>query len=352
MADGRLTQAALLGAADAESDGRLTQAAALVLTPAAAQAARLTQAAALTVIAFDLEARLTQAAALALVDAKDCLVRWAQCWRIERSDGTVIARCDHDQAVVFRGESYSPCASLSASAAELSSALGAVGNQELAGILADDGISEADLFGGLYDGAAVEVWMVPWLNPGHDIPWRLAAGTIGKVSEGKLGFSAEVLTAAARLQQQPLLQLYTSGCRWDGIEDPRCGVDFEALTVSGTVTAVAALDAHTAASRRTFGDSARSEADGFFEHGTLTWLTGANAGIGSEVKDYRQAGGVFTLWQAMPQPIAGGDGYEVVPGCDLTAATCKAKFDNYINFGGFRDVPGQDDIIKSPDSKG
>jgi uncharacterized phage protein (TIGR02218 family) len=350
MADGRLTQAGVLAASEGVGEARVTQAGALVLTPFTSEEARATQAGVLAVVDFELEARLTQLAVLALADGKDCLTQWAQCWRLERTDGEVIARSDHDEAVLFRGESYTPCYGFSASAHELASLLGAVGNQELLGIFSGDGVTESDLFGGVYDGAFLEVWMVPWSNPNNDIPWRLTAGTLGKVSEGKLGFTAEVLSAAARLQQQPLLQLYTPGCRWEGIEDPRCGVDFEALTVAGAATSVAVLFAKTAASRRSFTDSARAEAEGYFEHGTLTWTTGANAGIGSEVKSF--AAGSFTLWQAMLHPIQPGDQYEAVPGCDLTKETCIAKFDNYVNFGGFPDVPGQDEITKTPDAKG
>lgn len=349
----RATQVMALALADAvDAPLRATQLAALVLSPSAAAGIRLTQLAGLTLADSLLALRMTQAALLVLADHKDCLTRWAQCWSITRTDGTVIARTDHDEAVTFRGVSHTPCDSLSASAHELAAMLGLVGNQELMGMLSGDGFTESDLFGGVYDGATIEVWMVPWSNNGGEIPWRLAAGTLGKVSEGQLGFTAELLTASARLQQQPLLQVYTPGCRWDGIEDPRCGVDFAALTVTGAVTSVAAIAAQTAASRRTFSDGLRAEADGYFEHGTLTWTSGANAGHSSEVKAFVQATGTFILWQAMIHPIAVGDEYEAVPGCDLTEPTCKAKFDNYVNFGGFKDVPGQDEIMKSPDAKG
>jgi uncharacterized phage protein (TIGR02218 family) len=352
MADARLTQTAALALAGAAvSDAaRATQAAVLVLAPFAAVGARATQIAALTVDAGLAVARASQIAVLVLADGAPCLTHWALCVKIARRDGTVLAFTDHDEAVLHRGLSHQPCHSLSGSAAELAAVLGAVGNQELAGVLSDEAITEADLFGGLYDGAFVEAWVVPWLNPGREIPWRLAAGTIGKVSQGLIGFTAEVLTAGARLQQQPLLQTHSPGCRFR-LGDARCGIDLGALTETGAVTGVAIPDAQRAASRRIFADTSRGEADGTFEHGILTWTSGANAGAASEVKSFVQATGVFILWQAMLHPIAPGDAYEVTPGCDLSTQTCKDKFDNLVNFGGFPDVPGRDAIIESPNAR-
>jgi len=46
-----------------------------------------------------------------------------------------------------------------------------------------------------------------------------------------------------------------------------------------------------------------------------------------------------------------GDTYTAKPGCDKSAEICKTKFDNFINFGGFPDVPGQDRIASTPDAK-
>ena len=41
----------------------------------------------------------------------------------------------------------------------------------------------------------------------------------------------------------------------------------------------------------------------------------------------------------MPEP---GDTFSVFAGCDKTFATCKAKFDNALNFRGFPHLPGND----------
>ena len=335
----------------AEGDGgaaRLTQLPMLALIEQFAEAERLTQLPMLALVEQQLEQRLTQLPVLALVEHIPCLTRWAQCWKITRVDGEVLAFTSLDRDLVFRGVTHKRCDSLNASAAELSAALGSVGNLELAGIISDDAITEADLFGGVYDNAQVEVWMVPWDAEQGEVAWRIGIGTCGNLSQGDLGFNMEVLTPGARMQQQALVQVYTPACRFE-LGDARCTVNLAPLTVTGSVTGVPAEDASTQKSRREFTDTSRSEANGYFDGGMLTWTSGANDGAQSEVKSF--AADSFILWQPMLYPIQAGDSYSLVPGCDKLAATCKAKFSNYDNFGGFPDVPGRDEISKTPDAK-
>lgn len=255
----------------------------------------------------------------------------------------------HDQPVEFMGETYQPCHSLAASAAELGVVLGNPGGLELSGIIADAGISEADLEAGLFDRARVEVWMVPWEAAGGEVPFRLAAGIVGNMSQGDQGFVFDVQTPGALLNQQPLLPAYTPGCRWE-LGSSACGVKMDELTVSGAVTATAERNATTRAHHRVFWDAGRAEPDGYFDLGMVQWSSGRNAGQVSEVKSY--AAGQFTLWRPTQYPIQVGDQYEARPGCDKTPETCKTKFSNFVNYGGFPDVPGRDAISKTPDSKG
>ncbi len=106
---------------------------------------------------------------------------------------------------------------------------------------------------------------------------------------------------------------------------------------------------HTMADRRIFADSTRAEADGYFQLGILTWISGANTGQRSDVKSF--ASGLFVLEQPTQYPIAFGDVYNVTPGCDLSIATCDTKFANSINFGGFPHLRGTDDLNRTPEAK-
>ena len=50
------------------------------------------------------------------------------------------------------------------------------------------------------------------------------------------------------------------------------------------------------------------------------------------------------LWQAMSEAVAVGDAFTVTAGCDKQFSTCKAKFDNALNFRGFPYMPGNDAV--------
>ena len=292
--------------------------------------------------------RVTQAVVLVLArEMTPCFTHWAQCWRIERRDGEVFRFTSHDRPLTIQCESYGPCYSLAASASELGTLLGAPGNVELAGIVADAAITEADLYAGLFDRARVEIWLVPW-DIENPVPRLLTQGVAGNLSQGDEGFAMEVLTRGAQLQQRPLLQFFTPGCRWE-LGDSRCTVDLDALAVTGDVTQLPVLHAATRAHHRTFWDSSRAEADGYFDLGVLEWTSGANTGQISEIKTF--AGGQFVLWRPTISAIAIGDEYEARPGCDKQPETCKTKFNNFVNYGGFPDVPGRDAIVQTPDSK-
>lgn len=107
--------------------------------------------------------------------------------------------------------------------------------------------------------------------------------------------------------------------------DTSSTADYPAYTSGGTVTPLG-------------GDS------GYFDYGTCTITSGTNAGITREVKSYIP--GQWTLQDTFPYTVAGTETYTMVAGCNKTPATCTDKFDNFVNFGGFPFVPGQDKIIQ------
>lgn len=142
---------------------RVSQGCALALVTEPAAGIRATQGCVIALVTQPAGGvRIGQGVLLALAHGVPRLTQWAQCWRIERRDGKVFAFTSHDLPVDFDGTVYQPCDSLAAGAAELGSVLGQVGNVEIAGMISDDAISEADLLAGLFDNARVEVWMVPW----------------------------------------------------------------------------------------------------------------------------------------------------------------------------------------------
>lgn len=87
-----------------------------------------------------------------------------------------------------------------------------------------------------------------------------------------------------------------------------------------------------------------SYAQGYFTYGLVTWVTGANAGYSMDVRQFSP--GTVTLALPMTYPITVGDTFTIVAGCDKTAATCKSRFANLLNFRGEPYVPGTDAILR------
>lgn len=330
---------------------RETQFAALVIA-APTPPTRVTQFAALPLVEFHADTPITQMTALVLADLVPCTTQWAQTWTITRTDGQVFAFTSLDRPLTFRGVVHSPCNSLTATATEQSTTIGASGNMELLGIISDAGISEQELYNGLFDFAAFEIWMVPWNNTSGQTPFRLMAGTTGTMSHGIDGFKFEVLTGSANLRQKGLLEVFSASCRYGfgSTLDPRCPVDLAAITVAGSATSTAVPAASNASTRRIVIDSSRAEPAGYFDLGIITFTGGANAGAKSEIKRFE--GGVFVLWSPLLFPIETGDTYTATPGCNKSPADHMRFNADMVDFGGFPDVPGSDSINQFPDAKG
>jgi uncharacterized phage protein (TIGR02218 family) len=61
--------------------------------------------------------------------------------------------------------------------------------------------------------------------------------------------------------------------------------------------------------------------------------------------------GILTLFLPALYSIELDDAFTIRPGCDKTFATCRAKFDNAVNFRGFPHVPGTDQVLSYPDAQ-
>jgi uncharacterized phage protein (TIGR02218 family) len=257
-----------------------------------------------------------------------------RCWLITRNDGTIQGFTDHDEDVMLDTVACRAGSGLSGSEAVQSLGL-AVDASEISGALADDTLNEDDLAAGRYDAAAVELWLTDWSEP--ELRVLLAKGTLGEVRREGNAFTAEVRGLSQRLSQDSG-RLYTTTCSAD-LGDARCPT----VRGSGTVASIAATSSFTAGGLDAFDD-------GWFSAGKLTFTSGANAGLGVEVKNHSKSGAIVTidLWQAMAQPIEAGDTFTVTAGCDKRFATCHDKFDNVVNFRGFPHIPGNDFVLRYP----
>jgi uncharacterized phage protein (TIGR02218 family) len=211
---------------------------------------------------------------------------------------------------------------------------------ELSGALAGETLNESDLAAGRYDAATIEIWLVDWSETALRV--LLAKGTLGEVRREGQAFTAEVRGLSERLTQESG-RLYTATCSAD-LGDGRCKIDLmnPAFRGEGAVTSPDTTSAFTASGLNGFQD-------GWFTAGRVTFTSGANSGLSVEVKSHRKGAAVrFVLWQAMPEPIVAGDTFLVTAGCNKRFETCRARFNNVVNFRGFPHIPGNDFIVAHP----
>ena len=261
------------------------------------------------------------------------------CWRLQTAAET-IGFTDHDDNVVFGGVTFEAATGFTGSEMESSAGL-AVDNLDVAGALRSDRLSAEKLHAGGYDNGDVEIWLVNW----QDVAQRLLMrkGTLGEVSHGGVGFTAEIRGVAQTLDQ-PRGRVFGKSC--DAVlGDGRCGVAL--APVAGTVAG--AEDA-----RRFTSSSLAAFAAGWFTHGEIAFTSGANAGRKMEIKSHLKSGSLVTLelWQPMAGAISAGDAFTASPGCDKKFETCKAKFNNTASFRGFPHMPGNDFVASYPNRGG
>ncbi|MFV0801014.1 DUF2163 domain-containing protein [Brucella sp. MAB-22] len=250
-------------------------------------------------------------------------------WLIRRSDGIVLGFTDHDRPVQVGGIACEPLTGLNSS--EASTALGlSVAGGEVEGVLSSAKISDMDIEQGRYDGASIEAYLMNWSAPAQQM--LLRRWTAGKISRSGSRFVMELKGAAAafdavrgrRVLRHCDASLGDSRCGVD-VGDPRYFAESTVLAADGLSLTVAGLDGF---------------ASGWFSGGMLNWIGGANAGLSIRVTAH--AGQVLKLGEPPVLPVAQGDAFRIIAGCDKSFATCKARFANGANFRGFPHLPGND----------
>lgn len=265
-----------------------------------------------------------------------------RCWSVHRSDGEVLGFTDHDLGLGFDGIWFKADTGLTAFALQQSTGL-SVDNSEALGVLQDTGVSEADIEAGRFDGAEVRSWLVNWADPAQrHLQFR---GTIGEIKRAGGAFEAELrgMTEAlnvpmGRVFQKPCTAvLGDAACRFDtGQTGFSMDVPIDAMTEDGHLL------------WSDLGDVAPQ----WFARGRMTVLTGAANGLWTAIKGdhHTNAGRRIELWTPVRASLAPGDMVRLEAGCDKRAETCQQKFDNFLNYQGFPDIPGEDWLMASPRS--
>jgi uncharacterized phage protein (TIGR02218 family) len=191
--------------------------------------------------------------------------------------------------------------------------------------------------GGQFDGATVELdrLFAPPLANGSAAPAANLGAIVwfyGRVAEAQVGRSRIEMKVKSLLdllaQQQMPRRLYQAACT-HVFGDAMCG--FNRASLAASITAQAGST--QAIIVTTLSPSPAT----LYDQGTIVATSGANAGQSRTIAQL--AGGNIVLLKAWLQPVTAGDGFQLLPGCDHTVATCQSVFNNLIHFGGFPYIP-------------
>lgn len=278
------------------------------------------------------------------------------CWELTRLDGDVRRWTDHDEEVVFGGNTYEAASSGGFDRTAIESVLGMdVSNLEVVGFIGT-GLSRDELDAGLYDGAALNVMLINWAQP-DDGPIVMRSGKLGEVTVSDTDMYKVELRGLQQPYKQRIGEVYTPECRAN-FGDARCGLNLADYTATAAVLSVS--------TRKVFrldtlaGDpditstliTLRAVPPGQWEQGVVKFTSGANAGKTIETKTITAVVEADTLTHlqielkfAAPNEIAPTDTVEVISGCDKSPTACKG-YNNMVNFRGEPFLPGENAVFK------
>ncbi len=252
-------------------------------------------------------------------------------WQIFRTDGVTLGFTSHNRDIWLGGILHRAAPGMIPSAVRRTADLEDDGT-EIEGALSHHSISAADLSAGRFDGARISIGAVDWISFDHCLLYSGAIGTIGTDSNS---FTAELRSAKADLETDPLGRTSpTCRARFCGVG---CGLSAPRFTKRSTILS---LDFEANGVRCDV-----AEADKFLD-GELRFLTGPQAGFAFSVVAIEA--GLLLLDRPLISGTVPGSAVLLREGCDHTIATCAARFDNAINFQGEPFLPGNDLLAQYP----
>lgn len=246
--------------------------------------------------------------------------------------GAIHGYTDHDVQLTVGGQLYMPAPGLS-KIKQHQTVKADVSNQTLQAGWVDAPAS--DLIAGVFDEAQVEVAWCSWADVtlGKVVTFT---GLLGQITWDADGFHTDIYSLTNQLARQINLN-YLPTCRHrlygtaaTGLAG-FCGISQTAFTSTGTITGVIA-------SKWSFSISV-VQPDGYYTGSSITFTSGNNAGLTFEVKNH--SANTIDLYLPTAFLVNSGDAFSITAGCDKTMATCKARFNNVNNFGGFPHIQPQ-----------
>ena len=190
---------------------------------------------------------------------------------------------------------------------------------------------------GQFDGATVELdrlFAPPQLD-GSGMPATNLGAIVwfyGRVAETDVGRSKIEMKVKSLLnllaQQQMPRRLYQAACTH---------VFGDAMCTFNRASLAAGVTAQAGSSQAVIVTTLSPSPATLYDQGTIVATIGANAGQSRTIAQL--SAGSVQLLKAWLEPVATGDAFQLLPGCDHTLATCQNTFGNLSHFGGFPYIP-------------
>lgn len=143
-------------------------------------------------------------------------------------------------------------------------------------------------------------------------------------------------TFAASLLREGLRLTYSRACPYAVYDEVTCRLPKTSQAVVLRVLDITALTLTL--------DAANAKADGFFNMGFIEWEDPIKGPTFRTIETH--TGNTFTMFGRIDEIYAGLQ-VTAYPGCRNTPSACKA-FGNYVNYGGFEDLPGKSPFDGTP----
>lgn len=195
--------------------------------------------------------------------------------------------------------------------------------------------------GGL-DGATVLIqrcYMAAWgdLSNGAVI---LFSGRVSDVKPSRTRVDCELSSDVELLDMNMPRRIYQPACT-RALYDGGCRINKSDYTATGTVGAGSTISTLIIVD----GAAPMRNTSNFYDLGSITMLTGVNAGASRTIANHVGNSNTLILYPPLPVVAGIGDQVSIIPGCDKTQNQCSAKFNNLAQFGGFPYVPAPETAL-------
>lgn len=240
------------------------------------------------------------------------------CWEITPEVGSPLRYTTTDSDLEFLGDTYKTVGVTPDTIIQKTLGLGS-DNLEFVGAITEE-ITFEDLRSGKFVDARVKGYRVNLEDlSDNDLEFT---GRVGQFAYDDFTFRAEIRSLSSVVSES-VGDVYTRNCRYDLGSEP-CSVDLSSYTETAQVSSVSGKTVTLSSSLT----------DGYYTFGRLV----APDGFEQDIRE--QVGAVVTLWDRASVEV--GQTVTLKAGCDKLRQTCKSKFNNIKNYGGFDLIPTED----------